>query len=104
MPREPPHVLAPIAKKYPRSSRSSSKSKRVIARAYANVNLTKPKSYYDDELPSPSLSQGPPLDCFLVSKQLGKGKYGEVFQSVDKRTNKTCVVKIMRPVKVIGGT
>jgi casein kinase II subunit alpha len=97
MPREPQQV-APIVKKYPRSSRSS-RAKRVVARAHASVNLTKPKSYYDDELPQPSL-QGTPLDCFLVSRQLGKGKYGEVFEAVDKRTNKKCVVKLMRPVKV----
>ena len=32
-------------------------------------------------------------------QQLGKGKYGEVFEGVDLDTDARCVVKIMRPVK-----
>lgn len=86
-------------KKYPRSTRSS-RALRVVARAYANVNLSKPMSYYDDDLPPSALQAGPQaLDNFLVVKQLGKGKYGEVFESIDIRTGQRCVVKIMRPVK-----
>jgi hypothetical protein len=34
-----------------------------------------------------------------VLQQLGKGKYGEVFEGVDLDTEARCVVKIMRPVK-----
>lgn len=32
-------------------------------------------------------------------QQLGKGKYGEVFEGIDLDTDARCVVKIMRPVK-----
>lgn len=32
-------------------------------------------------------------------QQLGKGKYGEVFEGIDVDADARCVVKIMRPVK-----
>jgi hypothetical protein len=34
-----------------------------------------------------------------VLQQLGKGKYGEVFEGIDLDAGASCVVKIMRPVK-----
>jgi serine/threonine protein kinase len=84
----------PAAKKYPRSQRKRD-ALRVVSRTYASVNLQRPKEYWDDSL---ELEWGA-LDDYVVIKQLGKGKYGEVFEGVDKRTNATCVVKIMKPVK-----
>ena len=34
-----------------------------------------------------------------VLHQLGKGKYGEVFEGIDLDSDARCVIKIMRPVK-----
>ena len=62
-------------KKYPRSVRAKD-ALRVLARAYASANLRRPKEYYDDSL---AIDMGP-LDNYLVLKQVGRGKYGEVFE------------------------
>ena len=32
-------------------------------------------------------------------RKLGRGKYSEVFQGIDVRTNSPCVIKILKPVK-----
>lgn len=69
-------------KRYPKSTRRKD-AHRVVARAYASVNLQKPKEYWDDSL---KLEWGG-LEPFQVIRQLGKGKYGEVFEGIDKRTN-----------------
>lgn len=82
-------------KKYPKSQRSAD-AVRVVSRVYAGVNLKNPKDYWDDSLPSVEWGS---LDAYTVVRQLGKGKYGEVFEGVDCRTSATCVVKIMKPVK-----
>jgi len=62
-------------KKYPRSIRAKD-AHRVLSRCYASANLRQPKDYYDDSL---TLDFGP-LDNFVVLKQVGRGKYGEVFE------------------------
>ena len=68
----------PPPKKYPRSVRAKD-AHRVLSRCYASANLRQPKDYYDDSL---SLEFGP-LDNFVVLKQVGRGKYGEVFEVCD---------------------
>jgi casein kinase II subunit alpha len=82
------------AKKYPRSTRRKD-ALHLVARAYAGANLKKPRDYWDDTL---NVAWGD-QDNYLVSKQLGKGKYGEVFASTNVRNRASCVIKIMRPVK-----
>lgn len=81
-------------KKYPKSARRKD-AMRVVSRVYASANLQRPKEYWDDSL---KIEWGG-LENFQVIKQLGKGKYGEVFEGIDLRTNSRCVVKIMKPVK-----
>jgi len=39
-------------------------------------------------------------DDFFVKKKLGRGKYSEVFQSVNKKTGEDVCIKILRPVKM----
>jgi hypothetical protein len=63
-------------KKYPKSLRAKD-CYRSLSRCYASVNLRMPKEYYDDTLTDAEMG---PLDNFLVLKQVGRGKYGEVFQ------------------------
>jgi casein kinase II subunit alpha len=82
-------------KKYPRSSRRKG-ALRTVARAYADVNLKQPKGYWDDSLEDVHWSG---LDGLEVTKQLGKGKYGEVYEAIETRTGERKVAKIMRPVK-----
>ena len=66
------------------------------------VNLKKPKEYSDDTVTVVWGSQ----DKYEVLRQLGKGKYGEVYEGINLQQrgrgfgdNGRCVLKIMRPVK-----
>jgi len=82
-------------KKYPKSYRAPD-ALRVMSRVYASVNLKNPPEYWDDTLPDVKWGT---LESFTVVRQLGKGKYGEVFEGIDLRSGAQCVVKIMKPVK-----
>ncbi|PNH10954.1 Casein kinase II subunit alpha [Tetrabaena socialis] len=86
-------------KRYPKSSRRKD-SLRVVARDHATALLRKPTAYYDDTLNVTWGSQ----DQYEVFRQLGKGKYGEVYEGVNLRLaardkDRVCVIKVMRPVK-----
>lgn len=88
-------------KKYPKSTRKKD-ALRLVARQYATVNLKKPKDYSDDTVTVVWGSQ----DKYEVLRQLGKGKYGEVYEGINLQQrgrgfgdNGRCVLKIMRPVK-----
>lgn len=88
-------------KKYPKSSRKKD-ALRLVARQYATVNLKKPREYWDDTATVTWGSQ----DKYEVLRQLGKGKYGEVYEAINLQQrgrgfgdNGRCVIKIMRPVK-----
>lgn len=93
-------MMAPSSvKRYPRSVRRKD-ALRLVARQYATTILRKPKEYFDDSLSVTWGSQ----DQYEVSRQLGKGKYGEVYEGVNlklgaKDRDHTCVIKVMRPVK-----
>ena len=38
-------------------------------------------------------------DDYEVIRKIGRGKYSEVFEGINVRTNKMCVIKILKPVK-----
>lgn len=67
-----------------------------VARIYKDVNLTKPKSYYDYESYEPTWRE---QDDFQIIRKIGRGKYSEVFDGMDMKKNSLCVVKILKPVK-----
>ncbi|XP_078430372.1 casein kinase II subunit alpha-2-like isoform X2 [Wolffia australiana] len=67
------------------------------ARVYADVNLLRPKEYWDYE--SLVLQWGDANNYDLVQK-VGGGKYSEVFEGINMRTNERCIVKILKPVKM----
>ncbi|KAM7253345.1 hypothetical protein ACFE04_031309 [Oxalis oulophora] len=66
------------------------------ARVYADVNVVRPKEYWDYE--SLTVHWGE-QDDYEVSKKVGRGKYSEVFQGVHCTDNEKCVIKILKLVK-----
>lgn len=66
------------------------------ARVYADVNVHRPKEYWDYE--SLQVNWGS-VDKYEVVRKIGRGKYSEVFDGYNIETNKRCVVKILKPVK-----
>lgn len=81
-------------KKYPKSTRKKG-ARRTASRVYADVTHSQAPAYSDD---SCEITWGE-LDKYDVLRQLGKGKYGEVFEGLNLTSGQQCVVKIMRPVK-----
>jgi casein kinase II subunit alpha len=67
-----------------------------VARVYANVNLERPREYWDYE--SLEVTWGDQED-YEVVKKIGRGKYSEVFDGYNVRNDSRCVVKILKPVK-----
>merc|ERR1712062_43727 len=83
-----PHGVAKVPpRKMPLASR---------ARVYADVNSHRPRDYWDYE--SHVVEWGNQDDYQLVRK-LGRGKYSEVFESINITNNEKCVVKTLKPVK-----
>ena len=63
---------------------------------YANVNKTKPASYYDyDSLQVQWGSQS----NYEILRKIGRGKYSEVFEGINVTNNEKCVIKVLKPVK-----
>ncbi|GMH14831.1 hypothetical protein Nepgr_016672 [Nepenthes gracilis] len=66
------------------------------ARVYADVNVIRPKEYWDYE----SLTvQWGEQDDYEVVRKVGKGKYSEVFEGVHCTDSEKCIIKILKPVK-----
>lgn len=63
---------------------------------YANVNLEKPKEYWDYENYQCEWRE---QDDYEVMRKLGRGKYSEVFAGVNVTDNSPVVIKILKPVK-----
>uniref|UniRef100_A0A0D6R2X5 non-specific serine/threonine protein kinase n=1 Tax=Araucaria cunninghamii TaxID=56994 RepID=A0A0D6R2X5_ARACU len=66
------------------------------ARVYADVNVIRPKDYWDYE--SLTVQWGDQEDYEVVRK-VGRGKYSEVFEGINTTNNEPCVIKILKPVK-----
>ncbi|KAJ0025834.1 hypothetical protein Pint_08668 [Pistacia integerrima] len=66
------------------------------ARVYAEVNVHRPRDYWDYE----SLAvQWGDQDDYEVVRKVGRGKYSEVFEGINVTNNEKCVIKILKPVK-----
>ncbi|KAG6594986.1 Casein kinase II subunit alpha-4, chloroplastic, partial [Cucurbita argyrosperma subsp. sororia] len=100
----PPHRFKPLlrslsplgtlAQKIGKSIRRPGASSK--ARVYADVNVIRPKEYWDYE----SLTvQWGDQDNYEVVRKVGRGKYSEVFEGVHCTDNEKCVIKILKPVK-----
>eukprot|EP01027_Heterolobosea_sp_BB2_P019788 GEZU01027871.1.p1 GENE.GEZU01027871.1~~GEZU01027871.1.p1 ORF type:complete len:346 (-),score=81.56 GEZU01027871.1:81-1118(-) len=66
------------------------------ARVYADVNVNRPKEYWDYESLTVNWAN---QDIYEVSRKVGRGKYSEVFQGVNSITGEPCVIKVLKPVK-----
>ncbi|KAG6768160.1 hypothetical protein POTOM_027057 [Populus tomentosa] len=101
------------------SNRRGSMSK---ARVYTDVNVLRPKEYWDYEsltvqwgnvanrlewypkLLGSAYGWDPFLwpgdqDDYEVVRKVGRGKYSEVFEGINVNSNERCVIKILKPVK-----
>ncbi|KAL1232854.1 Casein kinase II subunit alpha [Trichinella spiralis] len=70
----------------------------VVSRAqvYADVNLQKPREYWDYE--AHTIEWGD-IDNYHLIRKLGRGKYSEVFEGMDMSKGECVVIKILKPVK-----
>ncbi|KAH7851410.1 hypothetical protein Vadar_011206 [Vaccinium darrowii] len=101
LPPQPPPSLRPLpslsetlAQKIGKSVRRPGAPSK--ARVYADVNVIRPKEYWDYE----SLTvQWGEQDDYEVVRKVGRGKYSEVFEGVHCTNNEKCVIKILKPVK-----
>ncbi|KAI0501507.1 hypothetical protein KFK09_016452 [Dendrobium nobile] len=66
------------------------------ARVYADVNVARPKEYWDYE--SVTVQWGDQEEYEVVRK-VGRGKYSEVFEGVHCTDSQPCIIKILKPVK-----
>jgi casein kinase II subunit alpha len=66
------------------------------ARWHHDINLQRPREYWDYE--SLQVTWGE-QDNYEVVRKVGRGKYSEVFEGVDVRTNSKVIIKILKPVK-----
>ena len=66
------------------------------ARWCADVNMSRPREYWDYE--SLQVSWGE-QDHYEVVRKVGRGKYSEVFEGVNVTNNSKCIIKILKPVK-----
>ncbi|KAF4951915.1 hypothetical protein FGADI_7137 [Fusarium gaditjirri] len=73
-----------------------SRSLPVMARVYADVNQSMPRSYWDYD--SVNISWGA-LENYEVVRKIGRGKYSEVFEGINVVNYQKCVVKVLKPVK-----
>lgn len=67
-----------------------------LPKLYANVNAHKPREYWDYES---LVIQWAVPDDYEVVRKIGRGKYSEVFEGINIRTDEKVVVKILHPVK-----
>ncbi|QCD81525.1 casein kinase II subunit alpha [Vigna unguiculata] len=90
----PPPPLDAMAQKFGKSTRRPGASSK--ARVYADVNVVRPKEYWDYE----SLNvQWGEQDDYEVVRKVGRGKYSEVFEGVHCTDGEKCIIKILKPVK-----
>ncbi|RWV98763.1 hypothetical protein BHE74_00026650 [Ensete ventricosum] len=89
-----PSAAGALAQKIGKAVRSPGAPSR--ARVYADINVHRPKDYWDYE----SLTvQWGEQDDYEVVRKVGRGKYSEVFEGVRATDKDKCIIKILKPVK-----
>ncbi|KAI3768280.1 hypothetical protein L2E82_18831 [Cichorium intybus] len=88
------HLQEKLAQKIGKASRHPGAPSR--ARVYTDVNIVRPKEYWDYE----SLTvQWGEQDDYEVVRKVGRGKYSEVFEGLHSINDEKCIIKILKPVK-----
>lgn len=67
------------------------------SRIYTDINIHKPQEYWDYD--SYIIEWGN-QDNYQLLRKLGRGKYGEVFETIDMTNNERRVAKILKPVNI----
>ena len=67
-----------------------------LNRVYPDVNVQRPRDYWDYEALSVNWGD---QEEYEVIRKIGRGKYSEVFEGVNVVNNTKCVIKILKPVK-----
>ncbi|KAL0248688.1 hypothetical protein GEMRC1_003922 [Eukaryota sp. GEM-RC1] len=67
-----------------------------IARVYPEVCTHRPREYWDYETMSIPWNSPDPYEIFT---KIGRGKYSDVFQGFDTRTEEKVVIKVLKPVR-----
>eukprot|EP00916_Digyalum_oweni_P027146 GHVL01044548.1.p1 GENE.GHVL01044548.1~~GHVL01044548.1.p1 ORF type:complete len:351 (+),score=21.35 GHVL01044548.1:15-1067(+) len=65
-------------------------------RYYKDVNVIRPKDYWDYEALIVTWGR---QENYEVVRKIGRGKYSEVFEGIHIINNEKCVVKILKPVR-----
>ncbi|KAL4855478.1 Casein kinase II subunit alpha-1 [Chlorella vulgaris] len=89
-----PAAPKPMARVYSKAYRSDIMTS--LARVYADVNVNNAKDYWDYE--NLAIEWGS-QDDYEVVRKVGRGKYSEVFEGVNTKSNEKCIIKILKPVK-----
>ncbi|ODV84000.1 hypothetical protein CANARDRAFT_177179 [[Candida] arabinofermentans NRRL YB-2248] len=67
-----------------------------ISRVYADVNNSKPQTYWDYE--NVSISWGS-QNKYEITKKVGRGKYSEVFEGIQLNNKLKIIIKVLKPIK-----
>jgi len=84
-----------MAQRFSKAVRKS--GKRSEARLFADVNLHKPREYWDYD--AFQIDWNNTQDNYQVVRKVGRGKYSEVFEGINIMDNSKCIIKILKPVK-----
>ncbi|KAK9859391.1 hypothetical protein WJX84_001717 [Apatococcus fuscideae] len=63
------------------------------ARVYADINVNRPKDYWDYETLSVQWGN---QDDYEVVRKVGRGKYSAVFEGINVHSNQKCIIKILK--------
>ncbi|KAG1463347.1 hypothetical protein G6F46_002787 [Rhizopus delemar] len=66
------------------------------SKVYTNINLEMPPEYYDYDN---FQVQWGDQETYEICRKIGRGKYSEVFEGWDIKTEEKCVIKVLKPVK-----
>jgi len=69
------------------------------ARVYADVNQHRPPEYSNYENFVVHWGGLKEMDSFEIVAKVGRGKYSEVFEAYNVKTNQKCIIKVLKPVR-----
>ncbi|KAI9259393.1 hypothetical protein BY458DRAFT_517252 [Sporodiniella umbellata] len=72
------------------------KADQQVSKVYTNINVECPPEYCDYD--TFQISWGD-QDSYEVCRKLGRGKYSEVFEGWNMKSEERCVIKALKPVK-----